>query len=95
MAVGVVSPRRSTKPARPGTQLHAAMAAPGGSSGLPPQAAAMPFPPPPVRPFPFPYAQPYDIQSRFMAELYGTIKTRRMGVFESPTGTVRVGALAG
>jgi Rad3-related DNA helicase len=49
----------------------------------------VPFPPPPMRPFPFPYAQPYDIQSRFMAELYGTIKTRRMGIFESPTGTVR------
>lgn len=45
--------------------------------------------PQPKRPFPFPYDKPYEIQSRFMAELYGTIKTRRVGIFESPTGTVR------
>ena len=36
-------------------------------------------------PFPFP---PYDIQEQFMKHLYGTIESGKVGIFESPTGTV-------
>lgn len=35
----------------------------------------------------FPYAQPYSIQLDLMQALYDAIDTRRIGVFESPTGT--------
>lgn len=35
--------------------------------------------------FPF---QPYDIQVEFASHLYDTINTKKMGFFESPTGTV-------
>lgn len=35
--------------------------------------------------FPFP---PYDIQKQFMRELYFTIENKKLGIFESPTGTV-------
>ncbi|XP_023940791.1 ATP-dependent DNA helicase DDX11 [Bicyclus anynana] len=38
----------------------------------------------PIFSFPF---QPYDIQNKFMKELYYTIENRKVGVFESPTGT--------
>ncbi|XP_045534903.1 ATP-dependent DNA helicase DDX11 [Papilio machaon] len=38
----------------------------------------------PVFSFPF---QAYDIQEKFMKELYFTIEKRRLGIFESPTGT--------
>lgn len=38
--------------------------------------------------FPFPYT-PYLIQERFMAALYGALEAGRVGIFESPTGTVR------
>ncbi|CAH2244147.1 jg23453 [Pararge aegeria aegeria] len=38
----------------------------------------------PIFSFPF---QPYDIQKKFMNELYFTIESRKVGVFESPTGT--------
>ncbi|KPI91284.1 Putative ATP-dependent RNA helicase DDX11-like protein 8 [Papilio xuthus] len=38
----------------------------------------------PVFSFPF---QAYDIQEKFMKELYFTIKNSRLGIFESPTGT--------
>lgn len=37
--------------------------------------------------FPFPF-EPYDIQKKFMSELYKTINDRKLGIFESPTGTV-------
>lgn len=37
--------------------------------------------------FPFPF-QPYDIQEKFMKELYYTIEKGKLGIFESPTGTV-------
>lgn len=40
------------------------------------------------RRFPFPYT-PYLIQERFMAALYGALEAGRVGIFESPTGTVR------
>lgn len=40
--------------------------------------------------FPFPYT-PYLIQERFMAALYGALEAGRVGIFESPTGTVRRG----
>jgi chromosome transmission fidelity protein 1 len=38
--------------------------------------------------FPFPYAQPYDIQLNFMKALYKTLELKKIGIFESPTGTV-------
>ena len=37
--------------------------------------------------FPFPF-EPYDIQTKFMKELYFTIENKKLGIFESPTGTV-------
>eukprot|EP00505_MAST-04D_sp_SCG-Rhode-Island_P001470 Stramenopile-MAST_4_protein_1470 len=37
--------------------------------------------------FPFPYPQPYDIQTGFMRQLWDTLETGRIGIFESPTGT--------
>lgn len=39
----------------------------------------------PVFQFPF---NPYPIQEKFMRELYFTIENRKLGIFESPTGTV-------
>ena len=41
-------------------------------------------------PFPFP---PYDIQEHFMKHLYGTIESGKVGIFESPTGTVRTNSM--
>ena len=38
-------------------------------------------------PFPFP---PYDIQEEFMKQLYKVLEDETVGIFESPTGTVRV-----
>lgn len=40
--------------------------------------------------FAFPYAKPYDIQLNFMKSLYKTLELEKIGIFESPTGTVRV-----
>lgn len=37
--------------------------------------------------FPFPY-QPYDIQEQFMQALYRALDQSKVGIFESPTGTV-------
>lgn len=37
--------------------------------------------------FPFPY-KPYDIQEQFMRALYRTLNQGKVGIFESPTGTV-------
>lgn len=37
--------------------------------------------------FPFPY-QPYGIQEQFMQTLYKAIDQGKVGIFESPTGTV-------
>lgn len=37
--------------------------------------------------FPFPY-QPYVIQEQFMEALYRTLDQGKVGIFESPTGTV-------
>lgn len=51
-----------------------------GSSGLESVAA-------PGR-FPFPYT-PYLIQEQFMQALYCALDAGRVGIFESPTGTVR------
>lgn len=42
----------------------------------------------PPEEFPFPF-QPYDIQKDFMRELYLTLERGHVGIFESPTGTVR------
>ncbi|XP_040201179.1 ATP-dependent DNA helicase DDX11 isoform X2 [Rana temporaria] len=38
----------------------------------------------PKFPFPFP---PYPIQEQFMSELYHVLEARKVGIFESPTGT--------
>ena len=38
--------------------------------------------------FPFPYPQPYSIQVNFMKALYKTLELKKIGIFESPTGTV-------
>ncbi len=38
--------------------------------------------------FPFPFT-PYDIQEQFMRSLYSAIEEKKIGIFESPTGTVR------
>lgn len=37
--------------------------------------------------FPFPF-KPYDIQEQFMRALYRTLNQGKVGIFESPTGTV-------
>lgn len=37
--------------------------------------------------FPFPYT-PYPIQEQFMAKLYQVLEMGKIGIFESPTGTV-------
>ena len=37
--------------------------------------------------FPFPF-EPYDIQKGFMHELYRCLELGKVGIFESPTGTV-------
>ena len=39
--------------------------------------------------FPFPF-EPYDIQKSFMHELYKTLMEGKLGIFESPTGTVSI-----
>lgn len=36
--------------------------------------------------FPFPF-KPYSIQDQFMRSLYSVIENRKIGIFESPTGT--------
>lgn len=41
----------------------------------------------PPEEFPFPF-KPYGIQQEFMRELYTTLEDGKIGVFESPTGTV-------
>ncbi len=38
--------------------------------------------------FGFPYEKPYDIQINFMKALYKTLELSKIGIFESPTGTV-------
>jgi len=37
--------------------------------------------------FPFPFT-PYPIQEGFMRALYSAIEGKKLGIFESPTGTV-------
>lgn len=43
----------------------------------------------PPEAFPFPFT-PYSIQEDFMRELYLTLERGQVGIFESPTGTVRI-----
>ena len=38
--------------------------------------------------FPFPF-EPYGIQEKFMHSLYSVLEEKKLGIFESPTGTVR------
>lgn len=40
-----------------------------------------------VKEFDFPFP-PYDIQKQFMNSLYNALETNKLGIFESPTGTV-------
>ena len=44
----------------------------------------------PPEEFPFPFS-PYGIQKDFMRELYATLEESKIGLFESPTGTVLAG----
>lgn len=37
--------------------------------------------------FLFPFT-PYEIQHNFMTTLYSTLEDKKIGIFESPTGTV-------
>ena len=39
--------------------------------------------------FPFPFT-PYAIQKDFMAALYQVLEAGKIGIFESPTGTVSI-----
>jgi len=39
--------------------------------------------------FEFPF-EPYDIQQGFMRQLYTCLEQGRIGIFESPTGTVSI-----
>jgi Rad3-related DNA helicase len=39
--------------------------------------------------FRFPYQEAYGIQLDFMRALYATIDAEKIGLFSSPTGTVR------
>lgn len=41
------------------------------------------------RDFGFPYESAYGIQIELMQAVFGAIEARKIGVFESPTGTVR------
>lgn len=43
--------------------------------------------------FPFPF-EPYDVQRQLMRAMWEAIETRKVGVFESPTGTVSLAGLA-
>ena len=38
--------------------------------------------------FSFPYSKPYDIQQELMRSLYKTLELKKIGIFESPTGSV-------
>lgn len=40
----------------------------------------------PAIPFPF---EPYDVQKQLMKKIYSTLEKGGIGIFESPTGTVR------
>lgn len=42
--------------------------------------------------FGFPF-EPYPIQRDFMKELYNVLSEGKIGIFESPTGTVRLSRL--
>ena len=42
-----------------------------------------------TRAFHFPYPSAYDIQLRLMSAVFRALEDRQVGVFESPTGTVR------
>ena len=46
------------------------------------------LPPTDIAAYKFPF-QPYDIQYEFMNCLYQVIEEGKVGIFESPTGTVR------
>lgn len=41
----------------------------------------------PPETFNFPF-EPYPIQHNFMKQLYSAIENNKLGIFESPTGTV-------
>lgn len=43
----------------------------------------------PPQKFDFPF-EPYSIQLNFMKQLYSVIENNKLGIFESPTGTVCV-----
>ena len=39
--------------------------------------------------FPFPF-EPYSIQKDLMQKIYEVLENSKIGIFESPTGTVRI-----
>ena len=41
----------------------------------------------PPQEFPFPFT-PYDIQTQLMSKIYEALELGKIGIFESPTGTV-------
>jgi chromosome transmission fidelity protein 1 len=40
--------------------------------------------------FSFPYPKPYDIQLDLMRSLFKTLELKKIGIFESPTGSVSI-----
>ena len=48
----------------------------------------------PPQEFPFPFT-PYSIQKDLMHNLYVAIEEKKLGIFESPTGTVSVSVFLG
>lgn len=40
--------------------------------------------------FSFPYPKPYSIQLDLMKSLYKTLELKKIGIFESPTGSVNL-----
>lgn len=86
-AVGAEALTVGAEAAAVGAEAGGRWAKPGGRCS--PEAAGGGEPRSPS-PFPFPY-RPYPIQERFMAALYAALQAGQVGIFESPTGTVRSG----
>lgn len=84
-AVGAEALTVGAEAAAVGAEAGGRWAKPGGRCS--PEAAGGGEPRSPS-PFPFPY-RPYPIQERFMAALYAALQAGQVGIFESPTGTVR------
>lgn len=86
-ALGAEAPTVGAEAPTVGAEAGGRWAKPGGRCS--PEAAGGGAPRSPS-PFPFPF-RPYPIQERFMAALYAALQAGQVGIFESPTGTVRSG----